>query len=136
MYVYGAGHAVQAVTVENGWPGVCWARVFGSGVFAETVDGAVLRAGGSAAVVIDDRVSSTTRAAVRASTTLRCAALAVPAGTPRVLPPAGQEVRDVIAITDAGAGLVDAPFRVAAVRLRHERAQRSRYEMELDLSSV
>lgn len=135
-YAYGAAHAVQAVTVESGRPGVGWARVFGSGVFAEAVDGAVLRVGGSAAVVIDDRVSSTTRAAVRASTTLRRAALVVPVGTLRALPHVGQEVHDVIAVTDAGAGLVDAPFRVAAVRLRYERAPRSRYEMEIELSSV
>lgn len=135
-YAYGASHVVQAVSVERGRPGVGWVRVFGSGVFAEAVDGAVLRAGGGAAVVIDDRVTNTARAAVRASTTLRHAALAVPAGTLRALPHVGQEVHDVIAVTDAGAGLAGAAFRVASVRLRYERSGRARYEMELALSAV
>ena len=48
-----------------------------------------------------------------------------------------QEVGDVVAVTDAAAGLSAAPFRVSALRLHFVRGRaRPRYEQTLTLSEV
>ena len=51
-------------------------------------------------------------------------------------PNVAQEPGDIVEVSDAAAGLVAAPFRVAGVRLRFARGARPRYEQTLLLGEV
>ena len=136
-YALGVAHAIHEARIEDGRSSAGWARVFGNGVFAEAVDDAALCSGAGTALVVDDTLAVQARADVRATTTLRRQALAVHRGEVVVPPNAGQEVGDVVSVTDATLGLSAAPFRVAALRLRYIRdAPRPLYEMTLSLTSV
>ena len=136
-YAYGADHAVLELRDEERDPATGWVRVFGNGVFAEALDGEALRRGASTTVTVDDNLTAQARADARASTLLRQSALAVPRGELIVAPNVGQEVADVVSVTDAVLGLSAARYRVAALRLRFLRGgTRPRYEMTLSLTEV
>jgi hypothetical protein len=136
-YAFGTTHAIHEARIEDGRTSAGWARVFGSGVFAEAVDAAALRAGAGTALVVDDNLAAQARADARATTVLRRHALAVPRGEVVALPNVGQEVGDVIEVTDATLGLAAAKFRVAALHLRYARGgPHPLYEMTLALTSV
>ena len=136
-YEYGTAHAIYELRIEDGRASAGWARVFGNAVFAEAVDAAALRAGAGATLVVDDNLAVQARADVRATTVLRQQALAVPRGDAVASPNVGQEVGDVIEVTDATLGIEAARFRVAALRLRYARSgSRPRYEQTLSLTSV
>ncbi len=136
-YAYGADHAVAGLSEEERQPAAGWARVFGSGVFAEALDEEALRRGASTAVAVDDNLTAQARADARASTLLRQSALAAPRGELIVVPNVGQEVADVVSVTDAALGLSAARYRVATLRLRLLRGgARPRYEMTLSLTEV
>ncbi|MEZ4553761.1 MAG: hypothetical protein R3B59_07615 [Dehalococcoidia bacterium] len=132
-YACGTTHAVEALSAEEGRQAAGWARVFGAGVFAESVDVAALHAGAGAALVVDDALAAQARADVRATTVLRRQALAVPRGELVSPPNVGAEVWDVIDVTDATLGLSGAKYRVAGWRLRFSRAARPVYEQTLQL---
>jgi hypothetical protein len=86
---------------------------------------------------VDDNLTAQARADARAATLLRQSALAVPRGELIVVPNVGQEVADVVSVTDAALGLSAAPYRVAALRLRFARGgARPRYELTLSLTEV
>ncbi len=86
---------------------------------------------------MDDNLTAQARADARASTLLRQSALAAPRGELTVVPNVGQEVADVVSVTDAALGLSAARHRVAALRLRLLRGgARPRYEMTLSLTEV
>ncbi len=135
-YAYGANHAILAHTVEAGRPAAGWARVFGSGVFAEAADEAALAEGAGAVVAVDENLGAQDRAAARAGTLLRQSRLAVERGALLVRPNVAQEPGDVVTVTDAEAGLAAARFRVAGLRLRFARGARTRYEQTLLLGEV
>ena len=136
-YAYGAGHAVAGLSEDERQPAAGWAGVFGSGVFAEALDEEALRRGASTAVAVDDNLTAQARADARASTLLRQSALAAPRGELIVVPNVGQEVADVVSVTDAALGLSAARYRVATLRLRLLRGgARPRYEMTLSLTEV
>lgn len=136
-YAYGTNHAITALEISAGRQRAGWARVFGAGVLAEAVDDAALARGAGAAIAIDDNLTVQARATARATTLLRRSTLASPRGALTVPVNAGQEVGDVIEVTDATLGLVAARFRVSALRLRYARgASRPRYDLTLTLSEV
>lgn len=135
-YVYGTTHAIEAVSAEEGRQAAGWSRVFGSGVFAESVDLAALRAGAGTALVVDDALAAQARANARATTVLRRQALAVPRGELVSPPNVGHEVWDVVEVTDATLGLSAAKYRVGSWRLRFARAGRPLYEQTLQLVTV
>jgi hypothetical protein len=139
-YEYGTTHPLHQVRIEDGRTSAGWSRVFGNAVFAEAVDVAALRDGAGTALVVDDNLAAQTRADVRATTVLRRQQLAVPRGEVVTPPNVGQEVGDVVEVTDSTLGLEAEPFRVAALRLRYARGPsregRPLYEMTLSLISV
>lgn len=111
-------------------------------MLAEAVDDAALARGAGTAIAIDDNLAVQARATARAATLLRRSALASPRGSLTVPVNAGQEVGDVIEVTDATLGLAAARFRVAALRLRYARNPGVRgrapvsYDLTLTLSEV
>jgi hypothetical protein len=139
-YAYGTDHAIAALAVAVERPGVGWARVLGAGVVAEGVEAGALERGGAAAVHVDANLASQARADARAATLLRRSALAAARGELTVPVNAGQEIGDVIEVTDATLGLDAVPFRVATLRLRYvrggPRGARPRYDLALTLSEV
>ena len=135
-YAYGAEHAILAHTLEAGRPAAGWARVFGHGVFAEAADEAALAEGAGAVIAVDENLGEQDRADARAGTLLRQSRLAVERGELLVRPNVAQEPGDIVAISDAEAGLDGAAFRVAGLRLRFARGARPRYEQTLTLGEV
>jgi hypothetical protein len=139
-YAYGGAtdqHSITALEVSAGRPHAGWVRVFGAGVVAEAVDDAALEHGAGAVIAVDDNLGVQARATARASTLLRRSTLASPRGVLTVPVNAGQEVGDVIEVTDATLGLAAARFRVAALRVRLARAaSKPRYDLTLTLSGV
>lgn len=136
-YTYDATHPPRRLRLDDGRASAGWARIFGDGVFAEAIDDAALRDGAPTLIVVDQNLGAQARVDARATTALRKSQLAIPRGEAVVAPNVGQEIGDVIAITDASAGLEAEPFRVAALRLRYNRGgSRPLYEMTLTLGAV
>ena len=116
-YEYGTTHAIASMRAHDERREAGWARVFGAGRFAEAVDEAAIGSGAGAAIVVDDNLTSTARAVARANTVLRRALLEGDAGELIAMPHVGQEVGDVIEVTDATLGLDATAYRVTSVRL-------------------
>ena len=135
-YAYGTDHAILAHAIELGRPAAGWARVFGSGVFAEATDEAAIAEGAGAVIAVDENLGAQDRVDARAGTLLRQSRLAVERGELLVRPNVAQEPGDIIEVSDAAAGLAAAPFRVAGLRLRFSRGVRPRYEQTLTLGEV
>jgi len=136
VYDYGTGHAVlRAVYGER----PAWAtrvRVFGLGVYAEALDFGGAAEGGERVRNVGDVVLTTTGdAGARAAAELRAAQVR-DEGT-RVLAPVncGQEVLDVVTVTDEVAGLSGEAQRVLGLRWRF-RPERGIYDQELVLGPV
>ena len=136
-YAYGDGHAVLRLEASAGQPPAGWARVFGAGIFAQAVDEQALLAGAGIVIAVDDNLTAQARADARALTLLRQAALDPSRGSVTILPNAGQELGDVVEVTDAQLALSAQRFRVRALSLRYTRsAARPRYDMTLALTEV
>ncbi|MYA21004.1 MAG: hypothetical protein F4Z25_12375 [Chloroflexi bacterium] len=135
-YAYGREHAILAHAIEAGRPAAGWARVFGSGVFAEATDEAALAGGAGPVIAVDENLGAQDRVEARAGTLLRQSRLAVDRGELLVRPNVAQEPDDIVAVTDAATGLDAVPFRVAGLRLRFARGKRPRYEQTLILGEV
>ena len=137
LYSYGTDHALIGLEVAEGATPAGWARVFGDGIFAEAVDVGRLRAGAGAVIALDDNLNVQARADARATTLLRQSELSVRRGELIVQPHVGQEVADVIDVSDPSLGASAVRYRVAALRLRFARGgARPRYELTLSLSAV
>ncbi|MEI7924857.1 MAG: hypothetical protein WCI61_01525, partial [Chloroflexota bacterium] len=121
---YGTAHAIASLRAVDERREAGWARVFGAGLFAEAVDPNAIGSGAGAAIIVDDNLTSTARAIARASAVLRRAVLDGDAGELVALPHAGQEVGDVIEVTEPTAGLDAAPYRVTSVRFDYALAGR------------
>jgi len=86
---------------------------------------------------VDDRnVTTVAQAESRADAVLRSAALAGMSGEITVPVNCGQELYDVIEVTDAGAGLSAARRRVLAIKMRFSTAERPVYEQRISLGAV
>jgi hypothetical protein len=75
-------------------------------------------------------------AQARAGAMLRKAAMASLDGEIMVPVNCGQELYDVVAVTDARAGLSDAPRRINGISLHYSRADKPVYQMRLRLGAV
>ena len=94
--------------------------------------------GAGAAIVVDDNITTTASATARATAVLRRATLDAEAGELVAPPHVGQEIGDVIAVSDATLGLDAARYRVTALRFDYAFAglRGSRSTMTLDLGRV
>ncbi len=113
------------------------AQVHGDGVYAEALDWASVGLGaGAARPVLDLHLDRERAAEDRADTELRRAQMASLRGYLLAPPNCGQQLYDVVEVTDARAGLRAAKRRVTGVALICERAPHSRYAMRLDLGGA
>ena len=90
--------------------------------------------------VFDLNLTTQTKTEDRADTTLRQETLAAAHGEVATPVNCGQELYDVVSITDAAAGLSDVDYRVIGIDLRYVRRSRARrspqYEQRLLLGDV
>jgi hypothetical protein len=137
-YEYGTGHAVQRASFATNGGGANRVQVFGQGVLAEafawdSIDDQPDRL----RQVIDVGLSSASLAGARAASVLRQDELSQPRGELVASVHCGLDLHDVIAVTDARAGVTGAPYRVAGLDMRYVRRRRSpAYEQRVLLGSV
>ncbi len=136
-YAYGAGHAILAGRYAEGQPPANRVQVFGQGVFAEALDWAgVASSYDRVRQVMDKNLATAAQAAARADAVLRQAAMGGQGGEITVPVNCGQELYDVIEITDPAAGLTGARRRVMGISLRYAAGRRPVYEQRLTLGAV
>jgi hypothetical protein len=135
-YSYGDDHAIIAGRYADEQTAPNRAQVYGDGVFGERFDWpAVAETGDRLAQTLDTNVSTAAEAEARAGALLRRAALSSLGGEITIRPNCGQELYDVIEVTDAAAGLAAAKRRVLGIELRYS-ASRGLYEHRLALGGV
>ena len=123
-YSYGAAHAIRAGRYADE-TATTHAQVYGDGIFGERFDWPGVSARGATLVQVHDaNVTTQTQAEDRADAVLRHAALAAATGEITVAVNCGQELYDVMDVTDAAAGLVsgEAPRAGHRPALRDRRA--------------
>jgi hypothetical protein len=86
---------------------------------------------------VDDRnLTTVAQAESRADAVLRREALEAMSGEITVPVNCGQELYDVVEVTDTGAGLTAARRRVLGISLRYSTAERPVYEQRIALEAV
>ena len=136
-YAYGVDHALLAGRYSDERTEVNRVQVFGSGVVGERFDWAGVQS------VYDDlgqahdrNLTTMALAEGRADAILRAAALGGMSGEITVPVNCGQELYDVVEVTDAGAGLSGARRRVLALTMRYSTGKRPVYEQGVALGAV
>ncbi|MQA00458.1 MAG: hypothetical protein GEU80_14205 [Dehalococcoidia bacterium] len=136
-YAYGMSHGIIECSVEDHAPGTGWARIFGDAVYAETFDYDALAQGAPPLIALDLNLDAAGKAQDRADTAIRIGRLDIIRATLLAPVNVGQEVGDVVTVTDPTLGLDAQPYRVRALRLRFHRGPGSpRYDMALQLGEV
>ncbi|MGA2285001.1 MAG: hypothetical protein ABSG55_01860 [Dehalococcoidia bacterium] len=137
-YAYGTDHAI--LSGRYGVPDRAANRVevFGRGVVVDAFDWPSVDAMYDRLLQVQDlNLTTTADAQSRADTLLRQAAMASRAEEIVVPPNCGQELYDVVTVTDGRAGLDAAPRRVTGLSLRYGRdTAKPTYEMRLRLGAV
>jgi len=134
-YAYGTTHAISAANYEDEAASSTWVQVHGKNVFAERFDWPGVASTGSDRLVevLDANVTTQSQAEDRADAELRRAAVAATSGEITVPTNCGQELYDVIEVTDAVAGLSSAR-RVLGLELRYATG-RPAYEQRIRLGN-
>lgn len=135
-FAYGTTHPIRSgryrdVVVANR------VQVHGRSVFGERFNWpAVETATDRLAEVHDTNLLTQTALEDRADAVLRHAAINATSGEITVPTNCGQELYDVVEVTDAGAGLAAAKRRVVGIDMTYRRAERAAYEQKLLLGAV
>jgi hypothetical protein len=135
-YSYGVDHALWQGRYSQLSPGIDRVQVFGDGVLSEGFDWP-----GMAKVydrlhqVHDLNLDTVEKAQKRAQAELRRQEIAASDGEILVPPNCGQELYDVIDVTDSRAGLEEEKRRVLGLTLRYS-AEDGRYEQRLELGGM
>ena len=136
-YAYGTGHALLAGRYADLLPGANRAQVFGNGVFAEGFDWPGVESTYDLLRQVHDvNLTTAAQANDRAAAVLRHEAIAASGGGIAVPVNCGQELYDVVEVTDAGAGLAAAKRRVMGLSLRYATGERPLYEQRIALGGV
>jgi hypothetical protein len=136
-YAYGLDHALLAGRYSDDRPATNRAQVFGNSVFGERFDWPSVKSVYDDLLQAHDRNLTTVAVAEsRADAMIRESALGAITGEIFVPVNCGQELYDVIEVTDAGAGLTAARRRVAGISLRYATGKRPAYEERLTLGAV
>jgi hypothetical protein len=136
VYGYGDNHSLYSGRYSLEAAPANRVQVFGAGVFAERFDWADAAARYDRLLQADDRgLTAVAQAEGRAEALLRHAALRSQDGEVTVPPNCGQELYDVIEVTDRAAGLTAARRRVLGLALRYS-ARKGVYEQRIALGAV
>jgi hypothetical protein len=136
-YAYGVDHALLSGRYTDARAEINRAQVFGNGVFGERFDWTGVQS------VYDDlrqahdrNMTTVALAESRADAMLRQSALGAMSGMITLPVNCGQELYDVVEVTDAGAGLSAARRRVLALAMRYSTGKRPVYEQDVALGAV
>jgi hypothetical protein len=136
-YSYGTDHLIFSGRYADRPQEPDRVQVFGDDVFAERFDWAAVQTDYDRLRQVDDRsVATVAQAEGRADYVLRAAAMAASEAEIIVPVNCGQELYDVVEVTDAPAGLTAAKRRVTGLSLRYSTGGRPVYEQRLRLSGV
>lgn len=139
-YTYGTDHPLLAGRYADETPQANRAQVFGSSaanVFAERFDWPGVQSVYDHLRQVHDRnLTTVALAESRGDGLLRAAALEAMSGEIAVPLNCGQELYDVVEITDAPAGLSAARRRVLGLALRYSTGERRAYEQRIVLAAV
>jgi hypothetical protein len=136
-YIYGTGHRVVSGRYAGEAAEATRAQVYGKGVFAERFDWpAVALVHDRLAQVLDANLTTVAQAEARADAVLRRAAMGAVDGEILVPVNCGQELYDVVEVTDAGAGISAAKRRVLGIALRCSAGARPAYEQRVRLGGL
>ena len=136
-YSYGVDHALLRGRYLASVAETNRAQVFGDGVFAERLDWPGVEAAyDRLAQVHDLNLTTVAQAEDRGDAVLRKAALTAEDGEIAAPVNCGQELYDVIEVTDAGAGLSAAKRRVLGIELHYSTGAKAAYEQRLGLGGV
>ena len=136
-YAYGTDHALLAGRYADLLPEANRVQVFGDGLFTERFDWpGVESVYDRLRQVHDVNLTTVAQAEDRGDALLRQEAIGASGGEITVPVNAGQELYDVVEVTDGRAGLTAAPKRVLGIALRYATGQRPVYEQHLALGGV
>ncbi len=136
VYSYGTDHALWKGSYGELAPSANRVQVFGEGVISEDFDWAgVAEVYDRLHQVHDVNLDTAGKAQSRAQAELRCQEMAASDGEILVPVNCGQELYDVIDITDSRAGLDGEKRRVLGLSLRYS-AREGRYEQRIELGGV
>ncbi len=136
-YAYGTDHAILRGSYTGLAPAVNRVQVFGQGIFAEGFDWpGVEDVYDRLKQEHDANLTSLAQAEDRAAAALRREAVAALSGEIAVPVNCGQELYDVIEVTDSGAGLTSARRRVLGIAIRYATGAQPAYEQGLTLGGV
>jgi hypothetical protein len=137
-YAYGSDHAILQSRHAVADCELNRVQVFGQGLMVEAFDwGSIDSVYDRLVQVHDLNLTSTAEAQDRAEALLREAVMSLLAGEIVVPVNCGQEIYDVVSVTDARAGLSAASRRVTGMSVQYSRAARTPvYQMRLRLGAV
>ena len=136
-YAYGVGHEIVRGRYRAEAAETNRAQVFGDDVFAERLDWPGVEATYDRLEQVHDvNLTTVAQAEDRGDAVLRKAALTAEDGEIVAPVNCGQELYDVIEVTDAGASLTGARRRVLGIELRYSTGSRAAYEQRLGLGGV
>jgi hypothetical protein len=136
-YAYGTDHRIYSGRYADEPLEADRVQVFGSGVFGERFDWPAVSSDYDRLRQVDDRnVATVAQAEARADYVLRAAAMAATEGEIVLPVNCGQELYDVVEVTDPQAGLSVAKRRVTGLALRFSTGTRPAYELRLRLGGL
>ena len=140
VYAYGGerGHAVLEARESSALSPVNHVQVYGDGALGQAINQTELERVGNLLVQVIDRSLTTADAATsRAQDELRARGVLMPHARITVPVNAGQQLYDVISVTDPVIGWTGEVMRVAGLRTRYSiGGARPIYQQELDLGGV
>jgi hypothetical protein len=136
-YAYGSGHTIIAARYRDLGGRLNRVRVLGAAVYNEAIDfGEIDGVGERAGQVLDLNLTTTSLAGDRAVSDLRAAEVRERRDELQVFGlNCGQELYDVVTLTDAQAGLSAVQRRVLGIAWRYATGEHPRYDMTLQLGS-
>jgi hypothetical protein len=135
-YSYGDAHPLRELRLLTAPPPVSEAQAFGAGAFGESIDFATAAMAAGTREQQRDITSATgAAAAATAAACLRRRAIEADGGLIAVAPNCGQELYDVIDVTDPLIAASAVKRRVSRIRWRYD-ARRGVYDQELRLGPV
>jgi hypothetical protein len=136
-YSYGTSHAISRARYAQRGQDSNWVQVMGSGIVGEGFTWSEVETVGERLRQVHDlNLADSSSSNERAQTVLRKAALEALNGKVTVPVNCGQELYDVVEITDARAGLSAARRRVLGLSFTYDCQRRPRYQMGLELGGV
>jgi len=136
-YAYGTDHRILSGRYDDGQAELNRAQVFGNGVFGERFAWPGVQSDYDRLEQVHDRnLTAVAQAEARADALLRHATLEATDGEITTPVNCGQELYDVVEVTDPLAGLTAARRRVLGIALRYSTLGRAAYEQRITLGGM